>query len=305
MFAVAEFGSVCRNTSDIYSDNDILVICDKKFSKYYYDRYHRRGYSVSTFSIKQLYAMKNSGSLFLQHLKLESKILIDKNSDFKNFLNSCSLVAPSEKEIHNCKKTIQNLISWPNYPIFLGWKSDFLYGTSRDFLIKFLAKNGIIAFGIDEIISELCALLSLENDHFKCLKALRHFKSAYRTGIDFPSNEAMTKVIESWVKLLQNIFGFECQAQEYYLNIKDMVFSSNYERLRYLEIIYMYLVNTGFQHVKHIEITNLILKPNLYQSLRSNKTKLIMNYLGELYPIFRESFYETKQSPIKSLDLLS
>ncbi len=304
MFAVAEFGSVCRNTSDLYSDNDILVICDKKYSKYYHDKYNSQGYSVSTFSAEQLYAMKSSGSLFLQHLKLESKILIDNNSDFTFFLNGCPLITPSDKEINSCKQTIKNLISCPNYPVFLGWKCDFLYGTSRDFLIKFLAKNGVIAFGIDEIISELSSLLFLKNDHFDCLKLLRHFKSAYRTEIDFPTNKIMIKTIEKWTELLKNIFDFECQTQECNINTKDMIFSSNYERLRYLEIIYMCLVNFGFRHANHVEITNLILKPNLYQSLRYKNTEVIINYLEELYPIFITCPFRIKQKPIKSMILL-
>ncbi|MBW9399368.1 hypothetical protein FHC51_05950 [Leclercia sp. EC_58] len=304
MFAVAEFGSVCRNTNDLYSDNDILIICNKRYGKYYYDKYHSKGYSVSTFSEEQLYAMKSSGSLFLQHLKKESKILIDNNLDFTNFLKDCSLTKPSEKEIDNCKNTIQNLISWPNYPVFLGWKSDFLYGASRDFLIKFLAKNGIIAFGIDEIISELCSLLCLNIDQFSSLKLLRQFKSAYRTEIDLPTNIIIRRTLESWAELLQNIFGFNFYSYRDEFDIKDMVFSSNYERLRYLEIIYICLVNSGFKHAKHTEITNLILKPNLYQSLRCKKTKLIINYLEDLYPIFKRCSFEIRRNPIKSLILL-
>ena len=77
-----------------------------------------------------------------------------------------------------------------------------------DVTIKFLAKNGIIAFGIDEIISELCSLLCLNIDQFSSLKLLRQFKSAYRTEIDLPTNIIIRRTLESWAELLQNIFGF-------------------------------------------------------------------------------------------------
>ncbi|WP_233982671.1 hypothetical protein [Pectobacterium versatile] len=304
MFVIAEFGSVYRRSDDSFSDKDLLIVCEKEYVKYYYAKYTRRGYSVSVFSEKQLLSMRNKGSLFLQHLKLESRLLVDVGAEFKSFIKECELVSPGDDELYSCKKTIENLYVWPNNLISLGWKADFLYGSSRDYLIKFLAKNGVIAFGLESIIEEVSLLLSVPISKFNDLRELRKIKSTYRSGSVLPQGEYIECAINGWYELLNNTFGLKLSDLDYSEIIINKFFTSGYERLRYLEILYMSLVKHGYYHENHKEIVNFILKPNLYQSLRYSKLKIIEGYLCEIYEIYKTAKINYNIKPLQSTVLL-
>lgn len=85
MYAIAEFGSTSRCTADKYSDRDLLVVCKKEFQSILYGRYSNNGYSVSLLTPEQLYYMKKRGALFIQHLKIEAKILVDADGQLARF----------------------------------------------------------------------------------------------------------------------------------------------------------------------------------------------------------------------------
>ncbi|EPB2249449.1 hypothetical protein [Citrobacter sp. FDAARGOS_156] len=300
MFSITHFGSVCRNNNDAYSDNDLLIICEHKYKKYYFEKFNCRGYSVSIFSERQLHNMKNKGSLFLQHLKLESQILIDVNGSFKTFLDNCDLITPTDDEISNCKKTIEDLNRWHNDDKSIAWKADFLYTSSRDYLIKLLARDGIFAFGLDSIIERYSEHYFINPSLFNSLRLLREIKSAYRNNTKLPKNNEIIFSINDWFEVLEREmnFIFEPQCDANFLQLKK--FSSNYERLRYLEVIYISLVDAGYIHNNHDEIVKLILRPNLYHSLRNLKIKTIEGYLNELYELYKLTSFQSNKMPIKS-----
>lgn|GEM_PF-1419633 len=300
MFSITHFGSVCRNNNDSYSDNDLLIICEQKYKKYYYDKFNCKGYSVSIFSERQLYNMKGKGSLFLQHLKMESKILIDINDSFKIFLDGCDLIAPTDDEISNCKKTIESLSQWRNDIKSIAWKADFLYTSSRDFLIKFLARNGVFAFGLESIIDKFSEHYFIDPCLFNSLRSLRKIKSAYRGNSELPECSEILLSINNWFEFLENKMGFSFNPQydsSYFLKKQ---FSSNYERLRYLEVVYISLVDSGYFHDNHEEMVRLILQPNLYHSLRNLNIKKINRYLNELFEVYTLNNSENSEVPIKS-----
>lgn len=300
MFSITHFGSTCRNNNDSYSDNDLLIICEQKCKKYYYEKYNCRGYSVSIFSERQLYNMKRKGSLFLQHLKLESQILIDVNGSFKKFLDSCELIMPTDDEISNCKKTIEGLNQWSNDAKSIAWKADFLYTSSRDFLIKLLARDGVFAFGLESIIEKYSEHYFIDPSFFDSLRLLRKIKSAYRSNSELPECSKIILSINDWFNVLERkmSFSFNPRNNADYSLLKE--FSSNYERLRYLEIIYISLVDAGYLHDNHNEITKLILQPNLYHSLRHVKIKTIDRYLNELYEIYKLTNFHCNKFSIRS-----
>lgn len=300
MFSIAQFGSVCRDTNDSYSDKDLLIVCAVRDRKYYYEKFSREGYSVSTFSESQLYNMKKKGSLFLQHLKHEAKILVDENGLFSNFLKDCNLISPTKDEIYNCKKTIEDLYSWNNDIISIAWKADFLYGSSRDYLIKLLAKNGIFAFGLESIIEKCSDFFYIEPKSFQPLQSLRRVKAAYRNNMELPENIFIIKAINDWLNTLEQKLGFDYDSSCYSDFFIQKRLLSNYERLRYLEVIYISLVWAGYRHERHNEIVNFILQPNLYQSLKKNKTKYIEKYLNELCPIYKGIDLKKFKIPLKS-----
>jgi hypothetical protein len=244
--------------------------------------------------------MKKKGSLFLQHLKMESKILIDVNGYFKGFLDGCDLIVPSDDEISNCQKTIESLYRWRNDVKSIAWKADFLYTSSRDFLIKFLARNGVFAFGLESIIDKYSEHYFIDSGLFNSLRSLRKIKSAYRSNSELPEYSEIILSINSWFDVLENKLGFSFNPQHdaNYFRLKE--FSSNYERLRYLEVVYISLVNAGYLHDNHEEIVRLILQPNLYHSLRDVKIKTINRYLNELFEVYTLTNFNSNEVPLKS-----
>src|SRR6185437_2751327 len=125
MFAIAEFGSFSRNTADDYSDRDLLVVCPGKNRYRLHKHYEKLGHNVTSLSKEQLTFMKNSGSLFLQHLKNEAIILIDSDGALRSFLDECDLMRPSESEMDRCESTLRFIAACPCNVELCAWKADF------------------------------------------------------------------------------------------------------------------------------------------------------------------------------------
>lgn len=136
------------------------------------------------------------------------------------------------------------------------------------------------------------------------MKELRKIKSIYRNGNELPQEECIKYIIDSWYSLLKKDFRLDLSSLSYSEIMVNKLFSSGYERLRYLEILYMSLVEHGYYHKDHEEIVRFILKPNLYQSLRFNKLKIIERYLYEIYDIYIKLDLNFNAKPLQSIILL-
>lgn len=277
MFAIAEFGSLSRNESDLYSDRDLLIICPHERRKDYITRYESEGYSVSLLTEKQLLFMKRKGSLFLQHLKFESKIIYDSKLKLSSFLNTCDLIKPTPIEINTCQSSIEFLSEWPNIIALNAWKADFLFCLSRDYLIKRLALKGVIAFGLKDIEIESKNLFNLAESDFRNLSVLRKVKAAYRSNHTFPDNFEVST--DEWLSTLKHTFSFRNKVDnDTLLSIKNIAshdFHTPYEKLRSLEALYLIFRTMGYTHPKHKMIMNVIQKPNLYGSTKIFNQKKI------------------------------
>ncbi len=106
MYAVILFGSQVSGGSDCRSDQDLLVVCEPQDKSKYIKKYSDKGYSVSAYTKKQLFLMKRHGSLFLQHLKIESTILHDKDNLFGDFIGTCELTPPQDQEMSRCMNSL-------------------------------------------------------------------------------------------------------------------------------------------------------------------------------------------------------
>lgn len=284
MYAIVEFGSLTRQEGDCYSDRDLLIICPKELKKSYVNRYVNEGYSVTFLTKQQLVFMKEKGSLFLQHLRFESKIILDSNLEFSLFINKCALIHPSQKEVAICQKSIEFLSKWPSTPLLSAWKADFLFCLSRDYLIKCLARKGRIAFGLKDIEAKSKDLFSLTSEDFKALSTLRKVKAAYRSDSQFP--EKFDSSISSWLIALNRTFGFNNHDSNFEVfNLNGVTlnsFNTPYEQLRILEALYLITRNMGINHPKHQTLINLIQKPNLYGSTKKINEEKVEHFVCEL-----------------------
>ncbi len=307
MYAIAEFGSTSRSSSDKYSDRDLLVVCNKNKQSVLYGRYSLRGYSVSVLTPEQLIYMKRKGSLFIQHLKKEAKILIDSDGMLARFLSTCELVPPAASELTKCKNTIQFISSWSDSIQLSAWKSDFLYCVSRDLLIKTLATKGVVAFGLDDLEREACSYYGFTHQEFVNLRTLRQIKAAYRSNIKLPSQ--MIESAKAWLATLSQAFGVDnidsnCKSVDSKLRqLKVRLFNSPYERLRSLEAVYLMARSNDLWHPDHDILMKHILNPNCYGSSQTCKISLISKYLFEVIDLLANNPIQVTHSSLRFTSL--
>src|SRR4051812_8041954 len=84
--SLALFGSVPRGDSDCQSDRDLLVVSEKRPDSLCRE-FARIGFSPSIYSWQQLEGLVKDGSLFLQHLKQESRVLFDRTGQLHDLLD--------------------------------------------------------------------------------------------------------------------------------------------------------------------------------------------------------------------------
>jgi len=303
MFAVAEFGSRYRKTADSLSDKDLLVVCPERFRRKLYARYSDLGYSVTLLSKKQLERMQACGSLFIQHLKLESAIQIDAGSQLRTFLETCDLKEPNSEEIDKCKSTLKFISAWPKDPILSAWKSDFLFCASRDYLIKVLARKRQLAFGLEDIERRATRLFGMTAKEFADLYSLREGKAAYR-GTAHISDELPVITIR-WLNTLHRRFGIPlprgwplCVPIEYNALV-TRVYSSTYERLRSLEAVYLVACHSGAFHPEHDRLMKHIVQPNLYRSCQHSRVKTLQKFLFEVTNLVSEGVIQHRHTPLR------
>jgi len=204
MYSIAKFGSGTRQENDIYSDSDLLVVCPASHRKKLYKKYTDQGFSVTLLSPSQLEYMQKKNSLFLQHLKRDAQIIVDDNSKLRRFLDGCAFIPPEYAEIMRCENTIQYIASLPNTLSTSAWKADFLYCISRDYLVKKLARENILAFGFKDIYKYSVENFNISKDELIEFSKLRKAKAAYRNT--FSSDFDIGGTNYKWLVSLGNTF---------------------------------------------------------------------------------------------------
>lgn len=285
MFAIVEFGSVIRGSNDSISDRDLLIVSGRRVQFGLRQRYSELGYSVSALTPNQLKSMQRSGSLFVQHLKQESRILYDAGGEFQYWLTQCGVSYPTDCEIRRCAASIEFFSGWPNESHLLGWKADTLYCVSRDYLIKKLSKIGCFVFGLDDIECAIHLVAPLWKGNFEALKRLREAKAAYRAGKAPP--EGTGESINAWVESIGEWFGV-CENNPVQKGLDEQLrtlvgrsFDSDYERLRTLEAVYILAQARGVYHPEHDVLLKYIMSPNAYGASQKRRAKRIEGYLNE------------------------
>ena len=186
--SVCVFGSHARCSRDQYSDQDVLVVCDDRNRlKQLRDHWCYNGWSVSAYSSGRFLKMARSGSLFVQHLKLEGDVVEDREGWLRRLLDqalpkntyrhdaaeSVNLALPLERFFSD-SQVCQNLVV-----------ADIAYVAVRNFGICHLADRGEFTFDYSDIIESLKKEFILNERDSKILKCLRPAKVAYRKGAEY------------------------------------------------------------------------------------------------------------------------
>ena len=253
--AVAIFGSAARGDNDAFSDRDLLLVSDDECTlREMKCKYDSAGWSCTAYSWKRLQRASDQGSLFVQHLKLESKIVSDSSDRLAHLLAQYSTRVSYERESNGAASLLGNLMQHlPQCDAGPMWTLDVLSVGFRSLAVAKLADCGIYAFANSSLIDGLARIGMISRREGSELANLRCFKSLYRRGVI--DRRISWREIFDWIKLIDGIFAIGLSAQ----------------RVRILEMIELALVddNTGhadsdwYTRSRRIESALWMLEPRL------------------------------------------
>ncbi|MCE9677792.1 hypothetical protein LZP69_01120 [Shewanella sp. AS1] len=277
------FGSQVSGGSDQQSDKDLLVVCKPKYKIDAIEKYSDLGYSVSVYTLRQLENMRLQGSLFLQHLKNESRVLYDSNGVFAQFIAQCQFVSPSLEEMKRSTKSLVNALNCPVDYRISWWLADYLFVLSRDYFIKHFAKKGLVIFNVIQLSQAIEKEFKLKRAEAEVFLKLRKCKSIYRSGRF--EGELVGKVLSAWYDILTKILAekpvIRLTAKAYLCGRAIDNFESSYELLRYVESLRIMFpdVKCGTESEHHV--MKMIRNPNHYSSTSAKGKQFLASYLAE------------------------
>lgn len=263
-YSIAIFGSSLRPNFDKYSDKDLLIVSDSySILNALKAKYEKDGYSVSTYTYKKLKYLSDKGSLFIQHLKLESQILTDYKGLLTEILENHKKSRPSSEQIKESIEYFDFLKNIPDSKIGYAWFCDCCYVGIRNYLILKSAESKKYKFSFLNLIDDLLKSKDIDANDFEILRQLRVLKKNYRERIndELPSKEFINSLIKVGQKLnllptvnFQGIDSFNANLLDY-VRAKE---TNHYFKLRLVEIFYL-LSGQRFD-----EIDRIICNPQLY-----------------------------------------
>lgn len=240
------FGSSSRGDVDSLSDRDILII-DNDLHALNQRRMEieSEGGSVASYTWKRLQSLIEKGSLFIQHLKLESKIIEDRDGHFKAALEAYQPKNSYKKELDDNTSLLNITTTYPNTTRGALWAADMLYVAIRNYGVLRLAENKKYLFSYSAIIGALCEEKIISPQYGEDLLKLRHLKSIYRQSSAtyiFPIEKTLSNVCRA---LTQTGVPLRCCATTAPEILQTAVpigpEGAIYGRLRNLEKIYIAL----------------------------------------------------------------
>lgn len=263
-YSIAIFGSSLRPNFDKYSDKDLLIVSNSySILNKLKNIYEQDGYSVSTYTYKKLKYLSENGSLFVQHLKTESKILTDYKGLLTDILENHKEHQPSSEQIKESIDFFNFIENIPDNKIGYAWFCDCYYVGIRNYLILKSAESKKYGFSFLNLLSDLLKSKTINNEDFEILRQLRVLKKNYRERIydELPSKNYIDALIKVGHKLnllpntnYQNIDTYTTILLKY-VEAQD---TNHYFKLRLVEIYYL----LSGQRLK--ELDKIICNPQLY-----------------------------------------
>ena len=182
--SLAVFGSSARGDIDAYSDWDLFIVADDESTLgELKDKYSSMGWSCTAYTWSRLQRAADQGSLFVQHLKQESRILSDPSDRLAHLFDQYATKANYKLEFEGAASLVGNLIeNLPQCDMGPMWTLDVLCVGFRSLAVSILADEGIYKFSNSGIIEGLIRIGMISREDEFYLHDLRRFKSIYRRG---------------------------------------------------------------------------------------------------------------------------
>jgi hypothetical protein len=181
--AEAVFGSASRGDGDELSDRDILIVdADTRVLARRQIELEGAGWSVASYTYKKLRALVKRRALFVQHLKMESRVLKDVYGELGAILKEFQPKRSYHTEIAENASLAHMVSVWPKTARGAMWAADVLYVAARNFGILYLASQGEYTFSYSRVLESLCNAGILRGSAIPELMKLRIIKTHYRYG---------------------------------------------------------------------------------------------------------------------------
>lgn len=199
-FASAEavFGSTSRGDTDRVSDRDILIVdSDVVVLKARALALETEGWSVAAYTFAKLHYLAQRGALFIQHLKLESTILRDREQRLSRLLEDFTPLTTYHTEIRANDRLAHLAGVTPSGSRGALLAADVLYVALRNFGILRLAERGIHTYAFSSILEALESERIIPPAASRALLELRFLKCLYRAGERDDSGRVRRAVLQA------------------------------------------------------------------------------------------------------------
>lgn len=177
----AEFGSSARGDADALSDRDFLIVDDDvRVLRERSAALRAEGFSVASYTFCKLEHLSRVGALFVQHLRLEANVSVDRDGRLVRLLASFRPKSSYSAEIAGNGALARLIARIPPGPVAEMWAADVLYVTMRNFGVLSLAERGRYVFAYDAILDALREEDVLDREAVANLRQLRFMKTLYR-----------------------------------------------------------------------------------------------------------------------------
>ena len=204
--SICEFGATARGTADGLSDRDVLIVASERCrSSELKTRWTKQGWSVAVYSPSRFEKMCDQGSLFVQHLKLEGRLLFDEGGWLESRLRHSQ---PKDSYKSDASASVALALPMERFPedetisqrLIV---ADLGFVAFRNFGICHLSNTGRLSFDFGEIVARVAGDLSLTSREKELLLRLRLGKANYRSGQECSSLDASIGELR---RLLSKVF---------------------------------------------------------------------------------------------------
>ncbi len=183
--SICVFGSAARQTNDLLSDKDVLIVCsDSQRRRSLAKSWEQRGWSAAAYAPSQITGMIRHGSLFIQHLKREGKILSDNGGWLRQHLAEAAPKSTYKIDQLRSIDLIRPVERLGSYRWEGLLAADLAFVFFRNFGIYGLAERRVYEFDYFQVIEFLTSQHKLSNEESDILVGLRARKVAYRDRRD-------------------------------------------------------------------------------------------------------------------------
>lgn len=204
--SIAIYGSRARNDFDTHSDKDLLIVADKFENKFEIEQsYNNLGYSCAAYTFNKLQTLCNRKALFIQHLKQDAKIMLDKDNRLKGLLTQFAPKENYNSEILQAISYFQLLRVIPNTIEGIGWAFDVIAIGLRNYNILQLANHKIYEFSLPIILKCSQRIFNLTDSEIDSLVNTRVAKKIYRAGL-YELLPSKSELIET-IKIIEKRFS--------------------------------------------------------------------------------------------------